>query len=76
MLKRIGLKQPWIVRQLYWRSAAAGRMAVLAATALMLLEFAGLPAQAAEPGAPRVFQDCGDCPVMVEVPPGEVVMGE
>ncbi|MXW20632.1 MAG: formylglycine-generating enzyme family protein, partial [Gammaproteobacteria bacterium] len=50
-------------------------MAVLAATAVMLLGLADLPAQAAESEAPRVFQDCDVCPVMVEVPPGDFVMG-
>ena len=39
------------------------------------MRLAGVPAPAAEPDAPRVFQDCDVCPVMVEVPPGEFIMG-
>ena len=50
-------------------------MAVLALIATMLPALAGLPAQAAESEAPRVFRDCDVCPVMVEVPPGEFIMG-
>ena len=49
-------------------------MAVLAAPAL-LLGLAAVAAQADESDAPRVFRDCDVCPAMVEVPPGDFVMG-
>lgn len=50
-------------------------MAVLGLIAAMLLVLAGVPALAAESEAPRVFRDCDVCPVMVEVPAGEFIMG-